>query len=45
MAVLEKNLSKSIDNIKKAHGNSKGYIKKGKFLVVIMQVFSFKGLI
>ena len=45
MAVLEKNLNKNDEDIKTASRKSRGYIKKRIFLVVIMQVFSCKGLI
>ena len=43
MATEEKNLSKSVEEIKKAYENSRGYTKRRNILVVIMQVFSFKG--
>ena len=45
MAILEKNLNKSVEDIKTAYGNSSGNMKKSKFLKVIMWVISFKGLI
>ena len=45
MATEEKNLSKSVEEIKTGYENSRGYTKRRKFLVVIMHVFSFKNLI
>ena len=50
MAILEKNLNKSVEDInflceKTACGNSRRSVKRRAFLVVIMQVFNFKGLI
>ena len=44
MAILGKNLNKSVEEIKAASVNSRSYIKKGIFNG-IMQVFSFKGFI
>ena len=42
MGILKENLNNSVENIKKtANGNSSGYIKKRKFLVVVMRKFSF----
>ena len=35
----------SVKDIKVAYGNSSGFIKRRTFLVLIMRVFSFKGLI
>ena len=40
-AILERNLSMSVEVVKKTYINYRDYIKKRKFLVVIMRVFSF----
>ena len=42
MAILQTNRNKSVEGIKTAYGNFRGYIKKRKFLVTVMRVFSFK---
>ena len=45
IAILENNLNKSVEDIRKAYQNSRDSMKKRKCLVVFMWVFSFKGLI
>ena len=41
MANLEKKSNNSVEDIKSAHGNSSTCIKKRKFFMVMMRVFSF----
>ena len=43
MAILGKNLNKNVGDVKTTYGNSRSYIKKKKYLVLIMQVCSYKG--
>ena len=41
MANLEKKSNNSVEDIKSAYGNSSTCIKKRKFFMVMMRVFSF----